>query len=87
MSTENKVEKSSGRIREGYVLSDKMNKTIVVEVTRLMQHPVFRKVVRRRIKYAAHDEKNEAKKGNKVRIMETRPTSKTKRWKLIKVLS
>lgn len=79
---------SRGRklIREGYVVSDKMDKTIVVEVTRLVQHPVYRKVIRKKIKYAVHDEGNEAKTGNKVRIMQTRPLSKTKRWRLVKVL-
>lgn len=75
------------RLREGVVLSDKMNKTIVVEVTRLMQHAKFKKVVRRKMKYAVHDEKNEAKIGNTVQIVETRPLSKTKRWRLVKVVS
>lgn len=78
---------SQGRLREGVVLSDKMQKTIVVQVTRLMQHPQFKKVVRRKMKYAVHDEKNEAKIGNKVQIQETRPLSKTKRWRLVKVIS
>ena len=77
---------SSRRTREGVVISDKMNKTIIVEVTRLIQHPQFKKVVRRRVKYAAHDEKNEAKLGSKVRIEETKPLSKTKRWRLVKVI-
>lgn len=80
------AEKRAGRIREGIVIKDKMNKTIIVEVTRLLQHAKFKKVVRRKIKYAAHDEKNEAKVGNKVRILQTRPLSKTKRWTLLAVL-
>ncbi len=84
--TETKEAVSSRRIREGVVISDKMNKTIIVEVTRLIQHPQFKKVVRRRVKYAAHDEKNEAKLGSKVRIEETKPLSKTKRWRLVKVI-
>lgn len=84
--TETKEITSSRRVREGVVISDKMNKTIIVEVTRLIQHPQFKKVVRRRVKYAAHDEKNEAKLGSKVRIEETKPLSKTKRWRLIKVI-
>lgn len=84
--TETKEITSSRRIREGIVISDKMNKTIIVEVTRLIQHPQFKKVVRRRVKYAAHDEKNEAKLGSKVRIEETKPLSKTKRWRLVKVI-
>ena len=74
-------------LREGVVISDKMQKTIVVEVTRLMQHPRFKKVIRRKVKYAVHDEKNEAKMGNKVQIAQTRPLSKTKRWRLVKVVS
>ncbi len=75
------------RTREGIVLSDKMQKTIIVEVTRLAQHPQFKKIIKRRVKYAVHDEKNQAKIGNKVEIMETRPLSKTKRWQLVKVLT
>lgn len=80
------VTQSSARTREGVVKSNKMQKTIIVEVTRLMEHPQFKKIVKRKIKYAAHDEKNEAKIGDKVRIQETRPLSKTKRWRLVKVL-
>ncbi|MCB9800185.1 MAG: 30S ribosomal protein S17 [Candidatus Omnitrophica bacterium] len=78
--------KLEGRVREGIVLSDKMNKTIIVEVTRLMSHSQFNKVIRRKTKYAAHDENNEAKIGNKVRIIQTKPLSKRKRWSLVKVL-
>jgi len=74
-------------MREGIVLSDKMEKTIVVEVSRLMIHPRFKKVVRRKLKYAVHDEKNEAKIGNKVKIVETKPLSKSKGWRLLKVVS
>ena len=77
----------SGRVREGNVLTDKMDKTIIVEVTRIMQHSRFKKVIHRKIKYAVHDEKNQAKAGDEVRIAETRPLSKTKRWKLVEVLS
>lgn len=74
------------RFREGVVVKNKMNKTVVVEVTRLTQHAQFKKIIRRKIRYAVHDEKNEAKAGDKVRILQTRPLSKTKRWTLIKVL-
>lgn len=76
----------SGRVREGTVVSNKMNKTIVVLVTRLLQHPKFNKVIKRHIKYSAHDEKNEAKEGDRVQIVETRPISKTKRWRLVQVM-
>jgi small subunit ribosomal protein S17 len=75
------------QVREGIVLSDKMQKTIVVEITRLVKHMKFKKYIRRKIKYVVHDEKNEAKKGNKVQISETRPISKSKRWKLVKVVA
>ena len=78
---------SGKRVREGVVLSDKMQKTIIVEVTRLMEHSKFKKILRRKVKYAVHDEKNEAKSGDKVRIVETRPISKSKRWRLVKVLA
>lgn len=75
------------RMREGLVVSDKMQKTRIVEVTRLIEHPQFGKVIRRKVKYAVHDEKNESKTGDKVRIAEIRPLSKTKRWRLVKVIS
>jgi small subunit ribosomal protein S17 len=75
------------KTRVGVVTSDKMNKTIVVEVERRVPHPRFKKIVRRTSTFHAHDEKEEAKIGDKVRIMETRPLSKTKRWRLIEVLA
>lgn len=75
------------REREGVVISNKMQKTIIVQVTRVMSHPQFKKVIRRNVKYAAHDEQNTAKIGDKVRIIETRPMSKTKRWRLLEVLA
>ncbi|MFA5168037.1 MAG: 30S ribosomal protein S17 [Candidatus Omnitrophota bacterium] len=84
--TENGPEVQSKRVREGVVVSSKMNKTITVLVTRLLKHSKFNKIIKRHIKYSAHDEKNEAKEGNRVQIVETRPISKTKRWRLVKVL-
>lgn len=72
--------------RVGIVVKDKMNKTRVVEVTRLFPHPLYQKVVRARKRYKAHDEKNEAKAGDKVRIVETRPMSKEKRWRIAEIL-
>jgi small subunit ribosomal protein S17 len=83
---ENGPEAQSKRVREGVVVSSKMNKTIIVLVTRLLKHPKFNKIIKRHIKYSVHDEKNEAKEGNRVQIVETRPISKTKRWRLVKVL-
>lgn len=72
--------------REGEVISNKMAKTIVVRVERRFPHPRFRKVVTAYKKLYAHDEKSEAKPGDRVRIEETRPLSKTKRWRLIQVV-
>ena len=70
----------------GEVLSNKMSKTIVVRVERRFQHPKFKKVVTRYQKFYAHDEKGEAKVGDRVRIQETRPLSKMKCWRLIEVI-
>jgi len=84
--TESGSEVQAKRVREGLVVSAKMNKTITVLVTRLLQHTKFKKTIKRHVKYFAHDEKNEAKEGNRVQIVETRPLSKTKRWRLVKVL-
>jgi small subunit ribosomal protein S17 len=72
--------------RLGEVVSDKMNKTIVVRVERRFRHPRFKKVVTAYARFYAHDEKNEAKVGDRVRIQETRPLSKTKCWRLIEVV-
>ena len=78
----------SGRLmREGIVLRNKMQKTIVVEIIRMVQHPQFKKVIRRKMRYAVHDEKNEAKPGDRVQIVSTRPISKTKRWRLVKIVT
>jgi small subunit ribosomal protein S17 len=71
------------RILQGVVVSDKNDKTIVVKVERRLRHPVLKKTVRLSKKYHAHDEKNEAKVGDIVRIEETRPLSKQKRWTLV----
>ncbi|MCA3575443.1 MAG: 30S ribosomal protein S17 [Aestuariivirga sp.] len=71
------------RILQGVVVSDKNDKTIVVLVERRLRHPVLKKTVRLSKKYHAHDEKNEAKSGDIVRIQETRPLSKQKRWSLV----
>jgi len=72
--------------RQGKVVSDAMEKTIVVEVSLVKAHPRYKKVVRRSVKFHAHDERNEAKVGDLVRIVETRPLSRTKRWRLVEVL-
>jgi len=72
--------------REGVVVSDAMDKTIVVKDERRVRHPVYGKEIKRFKKFYAHDEKNEAKAGDRVLICETRPLSKLKRWRLVKVL-
>lgn len=77
---------SKRKSRVGVVVSNKMNKTIVVEVERRVPHPKFKKIVRKTAKFYAHDEKQEAAEGDKVRIVETRPMSKLKRWCLEEVL-
>ena len=74
------------RTREGVVLKDKMDKTRIVTVTRLYRESQFQKVVRKRVKYAVHDEKNESHAGDRVRIIETRPFSKNKRWRMIELI-
>ena len=75
------------KTRTGVVVSDAMDKTVGVSVERRSTHPVYGKIMRRSKKYYAHDEKNEAKKGDKVSIEETRPLSKTKRWRLVEIVS
>jgi small subunit ribosomal protein S17 len=70
----------------GKVVSNKMDKTIVVAVEDSVKHPLYNKVVKRTVKLKAHDENNECTVGDRVRVMETRPLSKEKRWRLVKVL-
>lgn len=74
------------KVLEGIVTSDKMNKTRVVQVRWATKHSKYHKIVRRASKYKAHDEKNESKMGDMVRIMETRPISKDKRWVILNVM-
>ena len=82
MTTE---ERNPRKERTGVVTSDAMNKTVVVQAERRITHPVYGKIMRRSKKYYAHDEKNEAKKGDKVVIAETRPLSKSKHWRLVEI--
>lgn len=74
------------RCKIGVVVSDKMQKTITVSVERTIQHPKYKKYIRRDTKFKAHDANGEAKMGDKVEIMETRPLSKTKNWRLLRIL-
>ena len=74
------------KTRVGQVISNKMDKTVVVRVDRLVQHPILKRIMRRRSSFHVHDENNELTVGDMVRIMETRPLSKTKRWRLVEVI-
>lgn len=74
------------KVRTGVVVSDKMDKTVVVRVTSVVRHPLYGKTVRRSKKFKAHDEGNEARQGDVVRIMETRPLSRTKRWRVVEIV-
>lgn len=74
------------KVREGLVVSDKMDKTIVVQVDDRVKHPLYGKVMTKSVRLKAHDENNEAGYGDRVRIMETRPTSATKRWRLLEIV-
>jgi len=74
------------KVRRGYVVSDKMDKTIVVEVEDRVKHPLYGKVMRRTSKLKAHDEQNTAGIGDRVLLMETRPLSATKRWRVVQIL-
>lgn len=80
------MERNLRKTRVGKVVSDKMDKTIVVAVVDFVKHPLYKKVIKHTEKFKAHDEKNECKTGDKVEIMETRPLSRDKRWRLIKVI-
>jgi small subunit ribosomal protein S17 len=78
--------RANRKVREGTVTSDKMDKTITVSVETVKQHPLYKKTIKTSKKYKAHDENNEAKAGDVVRIMETRPLSKDKRWRLLEIV-
>ena len=80
------AEEIKRKIRLGQVVGDKMDKTVVVEVSGPKRHPLYKKIIRRVVRYKAHDEKNECQIGDKVRIVETRPLSKEKRWRVDEIL-
>jgi len=79
-------ERALRKTRTGKVVSDKMDKTIVVAIEDSVQHPLYKKVIKRTYKLKAHDEKNECRIGDKVKVMETRPLSKDKRWRLVEII-
>ncbi|PKP36983.1 MAG: 30S ribosomal protein S17 [Bacteroidetes bacterium HGW-Bacteroidetes-14] len=80
------MERNLRKERVGVVVSNKMDKSVVVAVKRKVKHPIYGKFVNKTTKFVAHDEKNEASEGDTIRIMETRPLSKTKRWRLVEIV-
>ncbi|HHX24614.1 MAG: 30S ribosomal protein S17 [Tepidanaerobacteraceae bacterium] len=78
--------RNNRKVRTGVVVSDKMDKTIIVAVESLMRHPLYGKIIKRTKKFKTHDENNECKIGDIVTIMETRPLSRDKRWRLVKIV-
>ena len=80
------MERNLRKTRVGLVTSDKMDKTIVVSVTDNVKHPLYNKIVKRTYKLKAHDENNECRIGDRVKVMETRPLTKDKRWRLVEIV-
>lgn len=80
------TERGNRKTRVGIVVSDKMDKTVVVKVDNLIKHPVYKKTIKRRVTYKAHDEQNSCSVGDKVLIVETRPLSRDKRWRVREIL-
>ena len=80
------IERGRRKVRTGVVVSDKMDKTVLIRIDRQVTHPLYQKTVRRSSKLAAHDEQNEAHVGDTVRVMETRPLSKSKRWRVVEIV-
>jgi small subunit ribosomal protein S17 len=78
---------SKRKIRHGHVVSDRMDKTVVVAVESPKRHPLYKKTIRKVVKYKAHDEKNECRLGDKVKIVETRPLSREKRWRVAEIIT
>jgi small subunit ribosomal protein S17 len=86
LEEEVKTLRNERKVREGIVVSDKMDKTIVVAIETMVLHPIYKKRVKSTTKFKAHDENNEAHVGDRVSIMETRPLSRDKRWRLVNIL-
>lgn len=80
------AERNLRKTRVGKVISDKMDKTIVVAIETSVKHPLYKKIIRRTYKLKAHDEENQCRIGDKVKVMETRPLSKQKRWRLVEII-
>ncbi len=86
MSEQKATARGARKVREGIVVSDKMDKTVVVAVEERVKHPLYGKVMTKSERLKAHDEANQAGVGDRVRVMETRPTSATKRWRVVEVV-
>ena len=84
--SEQTAERGHRKTRQGLVVSDKMDKTVTVQIDKLVMHPVYKKYVRQRVKYKVHDERNEARTGDTVLIEECRPLSRQKRWRVKQIL-
>ena len=80
------AERNLRKTRVGMVVSDKMDKTVVVAIIDNVKHPLYKKIVKRTVRLKAHDEKNECRVGDRVEVMETRPLSKAKRWRVIEII-
>lgn len=80
------TERNLRKTRTGKVVSDKMDKTVVVAIADNVQHPLYKKIVKRTVRLKAHDEKNECRVGDRVLVMETRPLSKDKRWRVVEII-
>ena len=80
------AERNLRKTRVGRVVSDKMDKTVVVAIVDNVKHPLYKKIVKRTVRLKAHDEKNECRVGDRVEVMETRPLSKDKRWRLVEIV-
>jgi small subunit ribosomal protein S17 len=87
MTNEQATERNARKSRTGLVVSDKMDKTVVVAIERRVPHPIYGKMITRTKRLKAHDEENSAKVGDTVRIVETRPLSKDKRWRLVEIMN
>lgn len=85
-SETNEIKRGRRKVRQGVVTSDKMEKTIVVTVTSLVRHPLYKRIIKQTKKFKAHDEENSAHTGDTVEIMETRPLSKDKNWRLNRIV-
>ena len=79
-------ERKLRKVRQGIVVSDKMDKTVVVAIVDNVKHPLYKKIVKRTVRLKAHDENNECRVGDRVEVMETRPLSKDKRWRVVEII-